>query len=187
MGEKSAQRCPTYLRWKQCTSCVTTVTILPRARARSARVTRSGGGKDDLSRCKNLPRALSSQPHLLSPSGSEVAFTPPVTVNHQLSFPLDPPAAAGSAGLPRGHRRLQRRALSGRSGRGCGAPGKPAAAAAAEDDAEPQPRGWRSAFQELHLQLRPEPTLPPAQPMPTKPAGSAKSRPETEHARPPLP
>lgn len=57
--EKSTQSRSPYLRWKQCTSFVTIITIFPRSRARNARVTRSEEPAPRLSRLgENLLRAL---------------------------------------------------------------------------------------------------------------------------------
>lgn len=76
------QRCSPYLRWKQCTSFVTTVTIFPRSRAGKARVTRSVERSDDLSCCKTLPRAPSPVTHLSLAQKRRGSYSR-VTVNHK--------------------------------------------------------------------------------------------------------
>lgn len=58
-AEKSTQSRSPYLRWRQCTSFVTIITIFPRSRARNARVTGSEETATSLSRRgENLLRAL---------------------------------------------------------------------------------------------------------------------------------
>lgn len=101
--EKSTQSCSPYLRWKQCTSFVTIITIFPRSRARNAWMTRSVKGSDDVEPRRESSQGAGALTHLLSLAPKRSSSHSPFTANHSLSFVLNHTAAARSIGLKRGH------------------------------------------------------------------------------------